>query len=106
MENENFSAQTVTNLIGSEKSFITNKLEVDTGIVQEVTVDTAGAVLKVVIQGTRRATVPMTQVYGTLVSALSAAKLEKEKLVQELNNDIAALAARIKNVQDEELYNN
>lgn len=100
---KNFSAQTVTSLIGSEKSFITNKLEVDIGKVQEVTVGQTGAVLKVVIQGAKKATVTMNQVYGTLEDALSAAKVEKEKIVQELNNDIAALVARINNVREEGL---
>lgn len=96
--NEKFSAQTVSALIGETKAFINSKCEVDSGKITEATVDETGAIVKVVIQGDKKATITMGQVFETVPGALAAAILIKERQVLELKNDIAAMLGRVQNI--------
>jgi hypothetical protein len=98
-----FSAQSITTLIGSTKAFISNKCEVDSGKVIEATVDEAGAIVKVVIQGSKKATVTMEQVFESVEDALVAAIKIQGTQVSALKDNIAAMQGRIENVQREGL---
>ena len=98
--NEHFSSQTVSALIGAEKAFINKACEVDSGKITAATVDETGAVTKVVIQGSKKATVGMEQVFETVEVALEAAILITKKHIHELNLNVAAMEGRVKNIQE------
>ena len=99
---DNLSDQSITTLIGQKKAFVTNKGEVDTGHIKEVTIDEAG-ILKVVIRGAKKATVSMEQVYETVEAAIHAAIEVMDIRIRDLENDRAAMKGRLENTLKEKI---
>jgi RNase P/RNase MRP subunit p29 len=97
-EGLNFSVQSISELMGSKKAFVTDKGHVDVGIVQEVVVS-KDAILKVKIKGERTASVPMKQVYWDAKGAYEAAIKFKREQKTAIDNDISALKGRIQNIE-------
>jgi hypothetical protein len=96
-----FNPSLIKAFIGKEKFFIDKNGEVDKGKIKKITVDEAGSIDKISIQGSKKATVTTSQLFETLELALMAAVSDYEERISTLINYKESMQRRLTNHRKE-----